>query len=250
MTLRVHVHGAAGRMGSAAAKAIEATTDLELCGQSGRGDDLREELKASRPRVLVEFTVPSVVGANLRIALEEGVHVVSGTTGLSLVETESLGEFAASKDLGCLIAANFCLGVLLMQDFAARASRWFDDVEVIEMHHEKKLDAPSGTALHSARLIAGAAGRGLNQGRPETEEALSGVRGGQEGGIPIHSIRLPGLLAHQEILFGATGQVLSIRHDCLDREAFMPGILLGIRRIGASRGLVDSLAEFLDEPRD
>jgi 4-hydroxy-tetrahydrodipicolinate reductase len=237
-------------MGTAACQAIDAAEDMELCGQTGRGDDLRQALQAGRPRVLVEFTAPDAVAANLRVALEEGVHVVSGTTGLAESQARELGELAAERHLGCLIAPNFCLGVLLMQDFAARATRWFDDVEILEMHHEKKLDAPSGTALSTAKLIAGAAKAELNQGRPETREVLSGVRGGCEGEIPIHSIRLPGLLAHQEILFGATGQVLSIRHDCLDREAFMPGILLGIRRIGASRGLVDSLAEFLDESPD
>ena len=136
-----------------------------------------------------------------------------------------------------------------MQSFAKSAVRWFDDVEIIEMHHHNKLDAPSGTSLHTAQIIREAAARPLNQGRPQEHESLAGARGASCGDIPIHSLRLPGLLAHQEVLFGATGQKLSIRHDCLDRQAFMPGILLAIRRISGNRGLIDSLDQLLDDQK-
>ena len=247
--MRVHVHGARGRMGSAACEAIDADPDLELCGRSGRGDDLKNCLQQTQPEVVVEFTVPQAVETNLRLILGHGAHVVSGTTGLPPSAANGLGELAESLGLGCLLAPNFCLGVILMQRFARSAARWFDDVEIVEMHHQNKLDAPSGTSLHTAQLIREAAGRPLNQGHPREHESLAGARGASCGDIPIHSIRLPGLLAHQEILFAAAGQVLSIRHDCLDRQAFMPGILLAIRRIGGLHGLIDSLDQLLDNPQ-
>ncbi len=249
MSIRVHVHGAGGKMGTAACDAISAEQDLQLCGRSGRDDDLEKCLQQSRPQVVVEFTVPQAAAANLRVILSHGAHVVSGTTGVKAAAAIDLGEYAESRGLGCLLAPNFCLGVILMQRFAKSAARWFDDVEIVEMHHQNKLDAPSGTSLHTAQLIREAAGRPLNQGRPQERESLAGARGADCGDIPIHSLRLPGLLAHQQILFGATGQVLSIRHDCLDRQAFMPGILLAIRRIGGLRGLIDSLDRLVDDPQ-
>jgi len=249
MTIRVHVHGAKGKMGSAASAAIEAAEDLSLCGQSGRTDDFKRALERSRPEVVVEFTVPDAAESNLRTILNYGAHAVSGTTGVSSSVASELGALADSCGLGCLLAPNFCLGVILMQRFSKTAARWFDDVEIVEMHHEHKLDAPSGTSLHTARLIAQAAGRPLNRGRPREHQPLAGARGARCGDISIHSLRLPGLIAHQEVLFGATGQRLSIRHDCVDRLAFMPGILLAIRRIADFRGLVDSLDHLLDDPQ-
>jgi len=242
--IRVHVNGARGRMGSTCVQAIEATSDMVVCGQSDAGDDLGALLAQGEAQVMVDFTVPDAVEAGVRTALEGGVHVVCGTTGLPRDTAETLGRLAEAKDLGFLMAPNFAIGVILMQRFAREAARWFRDVEILELHHEQKQDAPSGTALATARQIAAAAGA-VNASRPDAKELLPGARGASAGGIPIHSVRLPGLLAHQEVLFGAPGQVLTIRQDTLDRSAFMPGVLLGIRRILDRRGLVDSLEELL-----
>ena len=245
--IAVHVHGAGGRMGQACVEAVGAARDMELRGTSGRGDDLGGALRAAKPDVVVEFTVPDAVEDNLRAILEAGCHVVSGTTGLPAERAHALGELAETVGRGLLIAPNFALGVILMQRFARQAAVHFDDVEIIELHHEQKVDAPSGTSLHTARQIAEAAGRELNVGRPQADETLAGSRGGVAGGIPIHSIRLPGLLAHQEVLFGGPGQLLTLRHDTTERRAFMPGVLLGIRRIAKRTGLVDSLEPLLDD---
>jgi 4-hydroxy-tetrahydrodipicolinate reductase len=245
--IRVHVHGARGRMGSACVEAIAGAADMQLVGTSGRGDDLHEALRASRPEVAVEFTVAEAAADHLRVMLESDCHVVSGTTGLPAAQARALGELARARGRGLLLAPNFALGMLLLQRFARQAAAWMHDVEIVELHHERKRDAPSGTALHTARLIAEAARTALNQGRPDTAELRAGARGGIEEGVPIHSIRLPGLLAHQEVLFGAPGQVLTLRHDALDRRAYLPGVLLGIRRIRSRTGLVDSLDSMLDD---
>ncbi|MEE2885863.1 MAG: 4-hydroxy-tetrahydrodipicolinate reductase, partial [Planctomycetota bacterium] len=197
------------------------------------------------PDVVVEFTVPEAVENNVRTVLSAGIPVVAGTTGLATDKAEELGRLAEGKGVGFLLAPNFAIGVILMQKFAREAVRHFDDVEILELHHDRKVDAPSGTALHTADQIAAAAERPLNQGRPDQTELVDGARGGERNGIPVHSVRLPGLLAHQEVMFGGLGQVLTIRHDALDRQAFMPGVLLGIRSIREHRGLVDSLERLL-----
>lgn len=245
MTIRVHVHGALGRMGAACVTAIGETTDMEVCGKTDYGDDLAAALAEGRPDVVVEFTVPEAVENNVRTMLTAGVPVVAGTTGLAPDKAEELGRLAQDKGIGFLLAPNFAIGVILMQKFARQAARHFDDVEILELHHDRKVDAPSGTALHTADLIAAAAERPLNQGRPVETELVEGARGGKQNGIPVHSVRLPGLLAHQEVMFGGLGQVLTIRHDALDRQAFMPGVLLGIRSIREHQGLVDSLERLL-----
>lgn len=246
MTHRVHVHGALGRMGRTVVAAVEGAADMEVCGKTDVGDDLRAALAEGKPDVVVEFTVPNAVEHNVRTMLEASVPVVAGTTGLKPGKARELGELAERQGVGFLLAPNFAIGVILMQQFARQAAKHFDDVEILELHHEKKVDAPSGTALSTADLIAAAAERPLNSNdRPEETESVQGARGGNHAGIPIHSIRLPGLLAHQEILFGAPGQVLTIRHDALDRQAFMPGVLLGIRSIHNHRGLIDSLEHLL-----
>ena len=235
-------------MGSQAVQAVSGDPALRLCGQTGRGDDLGQCLQESRPDVLVEFTVAEVVEQHLRAGLFAGAHVVSGTTGLPDAVARELGDLAAERGLGLLLAPNFCIGVLLMQRFCRDATAWLDHVEIIEGHHERKRDAPSGTALATAKQIARAAGRPLNQGRPEEVETQPGARGGRQDGVPIHSVRLPGLLAHQAVIFGGVGQVLTIRHDTLDRQAFMPGVLLAIHRIRERKGLVDSLEPLLEQP--
>ena len=245
MTIRVHVHGALGRMGRTVVQAVEDAPDMEVCGKTDVGDDLAAELGAGRPDVVVEFTVPDAVEQNVRTMLEHGVPVVAGTTGLPRTRAEELGRLAEGKGVGFLLAPNFSIGVILMQRFAREAVKHFAHVEILELHHDRKVDAPSGTALHTADLIAANSPHPLNADRPAETEILPGARGGRREGIPIHSVRLPGLLAHQEVVFGAPGQVLTIRHDALDRQAFMPGVLLGIRAIRAHRGLVDSLERLL-----
>lgn len=234
-------------MGTAVCQAVAGAPDLELVAETGRGDDLGAALAASRSDVLVEFTVPDAVAAHVETALEAGVPVVSGTTGLGPAALDRIDAIANERGLGVVIAPNFAIGVILMQRFAAEAARHFDDVEIIELHHERKLDAPSGTARDTARRIARAADRPLNQGRPDERVDVPGARGGVDEGVPIHSVRLPGLVAHQEVLFGGAGQVLTIRHDALDRRAFMPGVLLAVRRVVERRGLVRSLHELLDD---
>lgn len=247
MVKRVHVHGAGGRMGTTCTEAIRSAQDLLLCGTSGRTDDLADALQRSRPDVVVEFTVPSAAARHLDTILEHGAHAVSGTTGVPRAVAQDLGASAADRGLGMLLVPNFSIGAVLVQRFAAAAARWFADVEILELHHERKLDAPSGTALDTARRIARAAQRPLNAGRPDERESISGVRGGSEGDVRIHSIRLPGLLAHQVVLFGGVGEVLTLRHDTSDRRAYIPGILLGVRAVDRFRGLVDSLEPLLDE---
>jgi len=234
-------------MGSAACAAIEAAPDIELCGRSGRHDDLAQALRRSRPDVLVEFTVPDAVERHLTVAIDAEVHVVSGTTGLPVELAARLGERAAQRGVAILLAPNFAIGVLLMQRFARQAAAWFSDVEIVERHHERKLDAPSGTARSTARQIA-ASLRALPPRRRAEPTGEGGGRGFVEAGVPIHALRLPGSLAHQEVIFGSPGETLTIRHDTLDRGAFMPGVLHAVRRIHTRRGLVDSLEVFLEDP--
>jgi len=250
MSTRVHVVGASGRMGRAAVTAIAAARGLELAGTTGRDDDLAAALAEHAPDVVVEFTAPDAVERNLRAILDAGLHAVTGTTGLPAEVQEELGLVARSKGRGLVIAPNFALGVILMQRFAREAARHFRDVEIVELHHPGKKDAPSGTARHTARQIAAVEGPRLNQASAGGEEHLAGSRGGREAGIPLHAVRLPGLLAHQEVLFGGPGQLLTIRHDTTDRSAFMPGLLLAVRQVaaGAVTGLVDSLEPLLDLP--
>lgn len=232
-------------MGATCVQAVAAAADMVICGQSDAGDDLAALLAAGDAQVMVDFTVPDAVAAGVRTALEVGCHVVCGTTGLPREQAETLGRLAEDKHLGFLLAPNFALGVILMQRFAREAAKVFADVEILELHHQQKQDAPSGTAIATARQIAAAAPGALNASRPQQQQLLEGARGAVEQGIPIHSVRLPGLLAHQEVLFGGPGQVLTIRQDTLDRSAFMPGVLLGIRRVVGRRGLVDSLEHLL-----
>lgn len=246
MTIRVHVQGAKGRMGSTTVQAVQQDRGLQLCGQTDLGDDFAQCLSESRPDVMVEFTVAEAMEDNLRAGLMAGAHVVSGTTGLAAAAAARLAKLAVDRELGLLLAPNFCIGVLLLQRFARDATTWFKDVEILELHHDRKRDAPSGTALATAAQIAAAASHALNRDRPDETESLAGVRGGRHRDIPIHSVRLPGLLAHQEVMFGAAGQVLTLRHDTLDRQAFMPGVLLAIHRISERVGLVDSLERLLE----
>lgn len=247
MTLRVAVIGAKGRIGSEAVKAVEAAPDLELVAALGRDSKL-SELTDAGVDVAVELTHPDSVMANLDYCLHNGIHVVTGTTGwteerLATVE----GWLAESPSTGLLIAPNFSIGAVLGMQFAQKAAKYFESVEVVELHHDRKADAPSGTATRTAQLIAAAreaAGRPRQQD-PTTHE-LPGARGADVDGVPVHAVRLRGLLAHQEVLFGDTGETLTIRHDSLHHSCFMPGILLGVRKIVDHPGLTFGLEHFLD----
>ncbi|MEM7199336.1 MAG: 4-hydroxy-tetrahydrodipicolinate reductase [Planctomycetota bacterium] len=243
-TIGVHVHGWPGRMATACCAAIESAPDLRLVGRTGRGDDLAAALAAGDADVGVDFSVAGAAETAIESMLEAGLHVVSGTTGLPTEQRVALGALAATAGRGLLAVANFALGAVLLQRFAREAAALLPDVEIIELHHDRKRDAPSGTALEVARQLGEVRGPAASTGEPEAAAS----RGQRVHGVPIHSIRLPGLLAHHEVIFGGPGQTLVLRHDVLDRQAFMPGVLLGIRRIRSRRGLVLSLDTLLDSP--
>ena len=224
--IRVAVSGAAGRMGETVCSAVEAAEDLELVARADPqlGTSLETTLAESTPDVVVDFTTPDSVFTNARLCLERGAHAVVGTTGMNDGEVDELRALASSSPANCFIAPNFAIGAVLMMEASKLIAPHMPDCEIIELHHEHKLDAPSGTAARTARLIEEAGGR-------------------RE--VPIHSVRLPGLVAHQEVIFGGLGQTLSIRHDSLSRESFMPGVLLAIRKVAELDGLVVGLEELL-----
>lgn len=237
MTTRVAVIGAKGRMGTAACDAIRAEADLELVNEIGSGDRL-EDLLAASPDVAIELSTPSSVEINTRFCLENGIHTVVGASGLSSEEITSLGGVAAKKGVGLLVVPNFALGAVLMMRFAATAARYFEWAEIVERHHEKKLDSPSGTALRTAGLMELRAG-----GQRDDDEAARGL---DVGGVRIHSLRMPGSVAHQEVLLGAPGETLSIKHDSIDRISFMPGLILAAKKVGGLNGVVVGLENILD----
>jgi 4-hydroxy-tetrahydrodipicolinate reductase len=241
--IRVGVIGHAGRMGAETCRAIEADDELELVARIGSNDELGE-LTAARAEVAVDFTTPDAVKANVLWCLGHDVRAVVGTTGLG---PEDLDDIAAAAEAGggaAFVAPNFALGAVLMMRFAAQAARYYDAAEVIERHHEKKADAPSGTALRTASLMREARKEKWAVGRGR--ESLSGARGGDADGVHIHSVRLPGSVAHQEVIFGGVGETLTIRHDSLDRSSFMPGVVLAIKKVRGLSGLVVGLENLLD----
>ncbi|MFI5619194.1 4-hydroxy-tetrahydrodipicolinate reductase [Streptomyces sp. NPDC051567] len=245
--LRVAVLGAHGRIGAEAVKAVDAAEDMELVAALTRGDEL-ETLARTGAQVVVELTTPDSVMDNLDFCLRHGIHAVVGTTGWT---EERLGRLdtwlAAAPGTGVLVAPNFSIGAVLTMKFAAQAARYFESVEVIELHHPNKADAPSGTATRTAQLIAAArAEAGLGAQPDATATALDGARGADVDGVPVHAVRLRGLLAHQEVLLGGEGETLTIRHDSLHHSSFMPGILLGVRRVVRTPGLTFGLEHFLD----
>ncbi|MFJ4716041.1 4-hydroxy-tetrahydrodipicolinate reductase [Streptomyces sp. NPDC088785] len=245
--LRVAVLGAKGRIGSEAVRAVEAAEDMELVAALGRGDAL-DSLVGSGAQVVVELTTPDSVMANLEFAVGHGMHAVVGTTGWTEDRLAQLDSWlAASPDTGVLIAPNFSIGAVLTMKFAEVAAPYFESVEVIELHHPKKVDAPSGTAARTAQLIAAARAKAGSAPAPDaTRTALDGARGADVDGVPVHSVRLRGLLAHQEVLLGAEGETLTLRHDSLHHSSFMPGILLGARKVVSAPGLTFGLEHFLD----
>ncbi|MEV7282820.1 4-hydroxy-tetrahydrodipicolinate reductase [Streptomyces sp. NPDC093111] len=245
--LRVAVLGARGRIGSEAVKAVEAAEDLELVAALGRGDKL-ETLVEADAQVVVELTTPSSVMENLDFCVRHGIHAVVGTTGWNEERLAQLnGLLADAPGTGVLIAPNFSIGAVLTMKFAQIAAPYFESVEVVELHHPHKVDAPSGTATRTAQLIAAArAEAGLGAQPDGTTSGLPGARGADVDGVPVHAVRLRGLLAHQEVLLGGEGETLTIRHDSLHHSSFMPGILLGARRVVTTPGLTFGLEHFLD----
>ncbi|MDR3710516.1 MAG: 4-hydroxy-tetrahydrodipicolinate reductase [Capsulimonadaceae bacterium] len=240
MAITVLVSGSKGRMGQEVIKAVNAADGLELVGGVDLGDDLDQALASAAPQVMVDFTVPESALGNIRTALARKVVPVVGTTGLSADDRDEVAALCRKYATGCLIAPNFALGAVLMMRFAQEAARYFPDAEVIEMHHEKKLDAPSGTAALTAELIA--------QGRtqPPTQlpagafEKLPGARGANGAGdVPVHSVRLPGFVASQMVILGGPGQTLTIRHDSIDRACFMPGVIHAVRQVDRLAGSGD-----------
>ena len=245
--IRVGVVGARGRMGLEVCKAVDASGDLELVAMVDQGDWLFNASDAGA-QVLVDFTTPDVVMDNLHWAVDQGINCVVGTTGFTEQRLERVRSWLSRKPgVGVLIAPNFGIGAVLMMQFAAKAARYFESAEIIELHHPRKLDAPSGTAGHTARLIAQArADAGLGPVPDATKEEMAGGRGADIEGIRVHSVRSAGLVAHQEVLFGTAGETLTIRHDSLDRASFMPGVLLAIRSIVDRPGLTVGIDSLLD----
>ncbi len=245
--IKVGVLGANGKMGTQTVATITAATDLELVAALDLGDSI-ETLKKSGAEVVVDFTHPDSVMANLEFAINNGINVVVGTTGFDSAKLAKVKELLANNPkVGALIAPNFGLGAVLMMQFAAQAAKHFESVEIIELHHPNKADAPSGTATRTAELITDARKVANRPPMPDaTTSALPGARGAKVGDVAIHSVRLRGLVAHQEVVLGDQGETLSIRHDSIDRTGFMPGVLLGIRKVGSHPGLTFGLEKFLD----
>lgn len=270
ITIPVVVNGACGKMGREVIQVVAAAEDMTLVGAVDKkpelvGQDIGEvigykplevpltnDLEATLVMaqseglaVMVDFTHPTTVYESVRAAIAYGVRPVVGTTGLTVEQIHDLAEFAEKASIGCLIVPNFSIGVILMQQAAQQAAQYFDHVEIIELHHNQKADAPSGTAVKTAQMLA-EANKQFNPPLVDETEALRGARGGTtQEGIHIHSVRLPGLIAHQEILFGSAGQIYTLRHDTTDRASFMPGVLLSIRRVMPLRSLIYGLDKIL-----
>lgn len=242
--IKVGVLGAKGRMGATVCEAVSASPDCELVAALDINDSL-SDLISNGAEVVVDFTTPASIATNLKFLAENNIHAVVGTTGFDADKLASVEkQFKASK-ANVVIAPNFGLAAVLMMQFAAKAAPHFDSVEIIELHHPRKADAPSGTARRTAEMIAEARA-GLAAMPDATSDSIPGARGADVSGIPIHSIRAQGLVAHQEVLFGGPGESLTIRHDSYDRESFMPGVLLAVRKVAQTPGLTYGLENLLD----
>jgi 4-hydroxy-tetrahydrodipicolinate reductase len=244
--IKVGVLGARGRMGAEVVKAVTEAADLELVAALDLGDSL-DQLKTSGAQVVVDFTTPDSVMANLEFLISNGINSVVGTTGFDAARISKLEKLmAANPKVGLLIAPNFAIGAVLMMEFATKAAKYFESAEIIELHHPDKVDAPSGTASRTAELMSKARkDAGLTAMPDATSTSLDGARGASVGDIPVHSVRLRGLIAHQEVLLGGLGETLTIRHDSLDRAGFMPGVLLGVRKVISQPGLTFGLEKFM-----
>ncbi|KUO66042.1 MAG: 4-hydroxy-tetrahydrodipicolinate reductase [Gracilibacter sp. BRH_c7a] len=264
--IRVFVAGACGKMGSETVRTILNHDDMEIVGVSdmqNQGTDVSlilgteplgleiigtldvKKLKKLKVDILVDFTNPQSVFANAKTAIRAGVVPVIGATGLDEQEIAELDEMSKEHEVGVFIAPNFALGAILMMKFAQETAKYFKHVDIIEYHHDQKLDAPSGTALVTADMISKVR-KPMIQGHPNEFEKIPGTRGGDINGLRVHSVRLPGMIAHQEVIFGGYGQTLTIRHDAYTRETYMPGVILAIRKAYKMTGLVVGLENFLD----
>jgi 4-hydroxy-tetrahydrodipicolinate reductase len=242
-SIRVGVLGSNGRMGATVCQAIAASSDCELVAELDIANDLAE-LVSKKVQVVVDFTTPDVVMANLEFLAKNNIHAVVGTTGFDAARLGKVAELFKQSEANVIIAPNFGLAAVLMMQFAQLAAPYFESAEVIELHHPRKADAPSGTAKRTAELIAQAR-TGLPPMPDASTDVVNGARGANISGIPVHSVRLQGLVAHQEVLFGGPGESLSIRHDSYDRESFMPGVLLAIRKVSEIPGLTFGLEELI-----
>jgi 4-hydroxy-tetrahydrodipicolinate reductase len=245
--IRVGVLGARGRMGAEVCRAVDAAPDMELVAMVDVGDRMSDIADAGA-EVVVDFTHPDVVMDNVRFAVDQGIQCVVGTSGFDEAKLSTVREWLEHKpDVGVLVAPNFAIGAVLSMRFAELAAKYYESAEIIELHHPRKVDAPSGTAAHTARLIAAArAEAGLGKAPDATTQELDGARGASVDDVRVHSVRLSGLIAHQEVLFGGSGETLTIRHDSLDRDSFMPGVLLGVRSILGRSGLILGLDKLMD----
>ena len=264
--IKVIVNGAAGKMGGEVIRAIKKEKDIQLVGacdiehvgiDAGEfaavgpigveiSKDLKKSIASEKPDVVVDFTHPNVAMNNVRMILEAKANAIVGTTGLTEANLSEIKKLCEQNKVNCLVAPNFAIGAVLMMMFSKTAAKYMPNVEIIELHHDKKADAPSGTALKTAELILQSeAAAGLIKGKSAEIEKLVGARGGDMNGIHIHSIRLPGFVAHQEVIFGGIGQTLTIRHDSISRESFMPGVVMAIRKIKSINGLVYGLENLL-----
>lgn len=242
--MRVMIIGSKGKMGQETVKAVMNASDLTLVAQVDRGDDLDAILNETKPDVAVDFTHPSCVKQNTVALLEHGVYPVVGTTGLSAEDLNEVHALASEKKLAVFVVPNFAIGAVLMMMFSEKAAKYMDRAEIIEFHHDQKADAPSGTSIKTADLMAQANPQ-LNAVTLDEKEIVPGARGGNYKNIPIHSVRLPGFVAHQEVIFGGKGQRLTLRHDSIDRACFMPGVILAIRKVKELSGVVYGLENIL-----
>lgn len=243
MTTRILINGANGRMGQEACKAIEETHDLIIVAKTNRNDNLADMIQRSQADVVVDLTVATAAYQNTKIIIENNAHPVIGTSGLSQEQIEEFQQVCHKKQLGGIIVPNFSIGAVLMMRFAKDAAKYFNDVEIIELHHDKKVDAPSGTAIKTAQMIAD--NRRSSPPLRDEKEILPGARGAIKEGIHVHSIRLPGLVAHQSVIFGGNSETLTIHHDSIHRQSFMPGLLLSCRTVGKLKELVYGLENIL-----
>lgn len=243
--MKVAVFGAQGRMGAEVCRAVDAADDLELVARIDVGDDRDQAAEAD---VVVDFTHPDVVMDNLAWCIDHGIHAVVGTTGFTAERLDTLREqLSAHPEVGVLVAANFGVGAVLMMRFAEIAARFFDSVEIVELHHPNKADAPSGTATTTAQRIAAAReAAGVPASPDATQHEVPGARGADIDGVRVHGVRLQGLVAHQEVLLGQTGETLTLRHDSYDRVSFMPGVILAVRAVADHPGLTEGIEELLE----
>ena len=245
--MKVAVLGARGRMGAETVAAIESANDLTLSSALDLGDSLDQLIKTGT-EVIVDFTHPDSVMKNLEFAITNGIHVVVGTTGFDDKKLSELKNLLSKNTkVGALIAPNFGLGAVLMMQFSQKAAQYFESVEIIELHHANKVDAPSGTAIRTAELITDARKQSKKGAMPDASKTIiPGARGAKVGDVPIHSVRSHGYVAHQEVIFGDAGETLSIRHDSINRAGFMPGVLIGVRNVAKHPGLTVGLENYME----